>query len=222
MSADDALLAVGGESLRLLPQRAVLWTRRRTVIVADTHFGKSALLRQHGLAVPAGSDAHDRERLSGLLAQTDACRLIVLGDFLHGPLAADQDDAAALMAWRATLPAIEIVVVAGNHDRGGAEPWRSTLTWMDRDLVEDGFLFTHDAAHSGSHDARLFTLSGHLHPCARIGGPKGRGLRVPVFWRRRAGLVLPSFGLFTGGMLVRPEDGEQLFAAGSERVIRLN
>jgi DNA ligase-associated metallophosphoesterase len=221
MNADHPMLAVGGESLLLLPDRAVFWARRRTLIVADTHFGKSALLRQHGLAVPAGSDAHDRERLDRLLRDTAASRLIVLGDFLHGPLAADHGDASALAAWRGTLSATEIVIVAGNHDRGGADAWRATLAWLDRDLIEDGLRFTHAADRGSSTDSALFTLSGHLHPCARIGGTKGAPLRVPVFWRWRRGLVLPSFGVFTGGMLVRPDDDDELFAAGSERVIRL-
>jgi DNA ligase-associated metallophosphoesterase len=221
MSADPVVLAVGGESLCLLPERAVLWARRRTLIVADTHFGKSALLRQHGLAVPAGSDAHDRERLSRLLRGTAARRLVVLGDFLHGALAADHNDASAIAAWRGTQPTTEIVVVAGNHDRGGAAAFRSVLTWMDEDLVDGGLRFTHDADRTGRVDAKLFTLSGHLHPVARLGGLKGRDLRVPVFWRRPTGLVLPSFGGFTGGMLVRPDGEDELFAAGAERVIRL-
>ena len=221
MSPDPVVLAAGGESLCLLPERAVLWERRRTLIVADIHFGKSALLREHGLAVPAGSDAHDRDRLSRLMHATAASRLIVLGDFLHGALAADHGDASAIGAWCAAQPGTEIVVVAGNHDRGGAAAFRTVLTWMDEDLVDGGLRFTHDADRTGSLAADLFTLSGHLHPVARLGGLKGRALRVPVFWRRRGGLVLPSFGVFTGGMLVQAEAGDELFAAGPEQVLRL-
>jgi DNA ligase-associated metallophosphoesterase len=226
MSAAAALreapvLDVGGERLCLLPERAVFWARRRTLIVADTHFGKSALLRRQGMAVPAGSDAHDLQRLSRLLAATEARRLLVLGDFLHGALAAEDEAAAALVAWRDSVPATEIVIVAGNHDRGAAGAWRHTLAWLEGDLVEDGLRFTHDADRAAAVDRRPFTLSGHVHPVARLGGAKGGALRVPVFWRRQGGLVLPAFGVFTGGMLVRPDGADELFAAGAERVIRL-
>jgi metallophosphoesterase superfamily enzyme len=60
-----------------------------------------------------------------------------------------------------------------------------------------------------------------VHPVARIGATRSRAPRVPVFWRRQCGLVLPAFGVFTGGAVVIPGAGEQLYAAGPERVLRL-
>ena len=79
---------IRGEILLLHPERALLWPARRTVIVADTHFGKSSVFAHHGLAVPNGADALDRQRLTNLIAQSGSTRLLVLGDFLHGALAA--------------------------------------------------------------------------------------------------------------------------------------
>ena len=54
------------------------------------------------------------------------------------------------------------------------------------------------------------------HPPRRSGAG-----RVPVFWQRPEYLVLPSFGSMTGGAEVAVELGDQLFAAGPERVIPL-
>jgi len=229
LNDECAAITVQGETLWLHPERAVVWPARRTVIVADTHFGKSALFGRHGVAVPAGTDGDDRERLCRLIAVSGAARLIILGDFLHAPLAAGSADARDLVAWAGELSDCEICVIAGNHDRGvggaggtggawpmNAMPWR----WQERELVEPPFCFTHDAER-GTEDARLFSLSGHIHPVARLAGLRKRMPRVPIFWLRPSGLVLPSFGAFTGGYLVRPAVEDQVFAVGPKRVVRL-
>ena len=212
-------LEAAGETLLLHPDRAVLWPARRTVIVADTHFGKSGVFRRHGLAVPAGSDDHDRRRLSDLIEGAQARRLIVLGDFLHAPLEPDGEDARDLQAWAAAL-AIDLRIIAGNHDRGAALQWTSPVHWHEADLVEAPFRFTHDASRGCARGGTLFTLSGHIHPVVRLGGLRRRGPRVPVFWQREGGLVLPAFGLFTGGHLVAPGGADRIFALGPQRVVR--
>lgn len=219
MIEDCAAVTIGGEDLWLHPERAVIWPARRTVIVADTHFGKSALFGQHGVAVPAGSDQRDRERLSELVRAAQACRLLVLGDFVHAPLAADSRDAQDLASWIDGMSKTEVRVIAGNHDRGMRRGWRMPGNWQDQDLHEPPFCFTHDAGRASRRDT-LYTLSGHIHPVVRLTGMRKLGARVPIFWQRPSGLVLPSFGMFTGGYVVRPAADDRVFAVGSERVVR--
>jgi DNA ligase-associated metallophosphoesterase len=212
-------LEIRGEQLLLHPLRAVLWPARRTVIVADTHFGKSSVFGRHGLAVPHGADELDRTRLTALLAAAAAQRLLVLGDFVHGELAADGAAALELAHWLAALEGVRVQVVAGNHDRGAQRGWRAPVEWLAEDLLEGPFRFTH-AAEPSQHHAQ-FTLSGHVHPVVALGGLRKRRLRVPVFWERADGLVLPSFGLFTGGYRVEPRVDERVFAAGPDAVLEL-
>ena len=219
MSDGSLALQVAGETLLLHPDRAVVWPARHTVIVADTHFGKSAVFRRHGLAVPAGSDDHDRNRLSRLVREVQARRLLILGDFLHAPLDPHSEDGRDLYAWAVAL-AIDIQVIAGNHDRGAAARWATLLGWRAADLIEAPFRFTHDAARVALRGARPFTLSGHIHPVVRLGGLRKRAPRVPVFWQYDGGLVLPSFGIFTGGYVVTPSDRDRVFAVGPQRVVR--
>jgi len=219
MTAHCASVTIRGESLWLHPERAVWWPARSTLIVADTHFGKSAVFGRHGVAVPAGSDQHDRARLSRLLQETGAGRLIILGDFLHAPLAAGSRDAQELRAWAEAMHAVEIRVIAGNHDRGVPLDWALPLRWQQQDLLEPPFCFTHDADRTPrGHD--LFTMSGHIHPVVRLRGVRKRAPRVPIFWQRQSGIVLPSFGLFTGGYLVRPGGDDHVFAVGPQSVVR--
>ena len=215
----DVTLRVEGQTLVLLPERAAFWLERRTVVVADTHFGKGSVFRAHGMAVPAGADDRDRARLNYLVQSCDADRLIVLGDFLHGPLPADSSDMRCLEAWSESLRPSRLVVIAGNHDRGVRGRWQPPFDWMDEDLREGPFRFTHDVDRVPQPEDGSFTLSGHVHPVVRLHGIRKRGPRVPVFWQHARGLILPSFGVFTGGQLIEPAAGDQVFAAAPERVV---
>lgn len=222
MSNGTVALRVQGEELLLHPQRAVLWSRRNTVIVADTHFGKSSYFSRNGIAVAVGTDDADRHRLTRLVRETGAERLIILGDFLHAPIEADSQEALDLAAWANSLAPAHIEVIAGNHDRGAPERWASCISWRRSVWREPPFLFVHDA--TDVHDPGLaqFTLSGHIHPVLRLPGSRNRRVRVPVFWRRATGLVLPSFGQFTGGFPVRVAPTDEVFAAGPSAVVRLH
>ena len=43
---------ISGEQLDLLPEKAIWWPRRRTLLVADVHCGKDATFRAMGVPVP--------------------------------------------------------------------------------------------------------------------------------------------------------------------------
>jgi DNA ligase-associated metallophosphoesterase len=209
---------IRGEALLLHPDRALLWPDRATAIVADTHFGKSSVFGRHGIAVPAGTDDEDRDRLTRLVTEHAIRRIIVLGDFLHAPLASSSPEAADLERWISTLSGVRIVVVAGNHDRGISGGWRGPLEWIATAYGEPPFRFVHDETSNPGAAGELFTLSGHIHPVIALRGLRKRISRVPAFWLRSNGMVLPSFGLFTGGCLISAAAGEQIFAVGPEQV----
>ena len=223
MSEGTVSLRVNGEELLLHPQRAVILPSRATVIVADTHFGKSDHFARHGIAVPAGSDESDRQRLNLLMRSCGARRLIILGDFLHAPLDPESRESNHLRQWiKALGDQVEVRVVAGNHDRGSENLRMPGIHWWQVEWIEPPFRFIHDVQRlrSKTLDA-LFTLSGHVHPVIRLRELGKRGLRVPVFWQTAAGLILPSFGVFTGGYAVSPMAGERMFAVGSSGVVPL-
>ncbi len=102
--------------LILLPERAVFEPQSRTLFIADPHFGKASSFRALGQPVPRGTTAENLRRLGALADAHDARRLVVLGDFLHSRTGRTQSLFARLREWRAARPALDCVVVRGNHD----------------------------------------------------------------------------------------------------------
>jgi DNA ligase-associated metallophosphoesterase len=221
MTSSTWPLRICGEELLLHPERAVIWPRCHTVIVADTHFGKSSYFARHGIAVPAGTDDGDRERLERLLEDSSARRLVILGDFLHSPQIEGTAESERLKSWvEGVGNSVEIHVVAGNHDRGG--PWTrpKTLQWWDAEWFIPPFRFIHEDEHAYSGGTNeCFALSGHVHPVLRVRNGRKGVMQVPVFWQRQAGMILPSFGSFTGGFAVRPCSGQRIYAVASDAVV---
>lgn len=201
-------LSLAGESLQLLPDRALYWSRASTLIVADVHLGKSAAFRRLGVPVPTGATQTDLARLEALLQATGAERLLVLGDLFHTVPTAGEAAVSGFGALRGQHAQCQFTVVAGNHDRAWRRlppQWR--IDWHTQALLEPPFVFQHEPMADG----RGYALGGHIHPCVRLRGG-GDSARLPVFWFGAAVGVLPSFGSFTGGFNVRPKAGDVLVA----------
>ena len=109
---------VQGESLLLLPERALFWERTGTLIAADVHLGKAASFRAAAIPLPGGTTTATLLRLSTALAHTGARRLLLLGDFFHAKSGRASRTLAAIADWRSRHADLEIVLIRGNHDRG--------------------------------------------------------------------------------------------------------
>jgi DNA ligase-associated metallophosphoesterase len=206
-----------GERALLHPERALLWPARRTLLIADPHFGKDDVFRRAGIALPRGPAIGDLQRLTLLIERHGCERLVVLGDFVHAATHDDDSFLHAFALWRRAHAQLDVDVIAGNHDRReSASRWASVAKWHTAPLSEPPFVF----AHEPSARTQGYVLAGHIHPVMHLARMRRR-LRVPVFWQRPDYLVMPSFGSFTGGATVEPESGDRVFAIGPERVIPL-
>ena len=136
---------VQGETLWLLPERAVYWPRGGALIVADVHFGKAATFRAGGIPVPGGTTAAMLRRLSAALDATAAARLLILGDLLHARAGRAPHTLEQVAAWRATRSALHITLIRGNHDsRAGDPPGDWGVEWLDAPVVESPFVWLHE------------------------------------------------------------------------------
>lgn len=210
-------LSLAGESVRLLPDGALLWPAASTLVIADPHFGKDDFFRRAGIAIPRGPTLRDLERLGTAAVGTAARTVIIVGDFVHARTEPGDDLRRAFGLWRQRHPSLELRLVAGNHDRHEEwEGWREWIEVHQAPLRAGPFVF----AHEPGIDPRGFVIAGHLHPVFRHPGLTGaRALRV--FWRRAECLVLPSWGEFTGGARVAPAPDEGLYACTPEGVLVL-
>lgn len=207
-------VALAGESVRLSPGRALVW--RDTLFVADTHFGKDATFRAHGRWIPHGTLDDTLNRLDHLLTRHRSRRLVVLGDLFHS--AAGGETVPTLTAWRDRHARREILAVPGNHDRHALP----LATAAGFELLPPGhpigpWTLWHEPPPPGAGHA----LCGHLHPVALLRGPARQSLRLPCFHLRTNHSVLPAFGAFTGGQVVRVSRGDRVMGVGADKVFPL-
>ena len=213
----DIVLDLAGEEVRLLPERALVWSRTSTLVVADVHWGKAAAFRAAGIPIPGGGTGDDLARLDTALLRTGARRLVVLGDLFHaraGRVAART--LGELRRWRARRAELEIRLVRGNHDRHAGDPPEDLgVDCIDSPACEPPFVLRHEPRVSNEG----YTLAGHLHPGTVLAGPGLLRERLPCFIVGRSIAVLPAFASFTGMGMVTPEPGEQVFVIADGDVV---
>lgn len=204
-------IALAGEPVRLLADRALYWPARRRLLLADLHLGKADTFRAAGIALPRGGTALDLARIAALVAATGAQAVWVLGDLLHGRTDLSSWR-AAWDAFRAGHPQLAVAVVDGNHDRALRH------AGLDLELLGDA---VHDGPfvlrHAPGRDARGHVLCGHLHPVCKLPGQT----RAPAFWLQAGCTVLPAFSAFTGGRPLRLLPGESAVLCNGQALLAL-
>ena len=216
--AERYVTAIGGEAVELFADRALSWTRMRTLFVADVHLGKAAAFRAGGVPVPRGSTAADLKRLTALIAASGATRLVVLGDFLHAKAGVVPALDAAFAAWRATHPSLAITLVRGNHDARAGDP---PSGWGVDVVAEPCALPPFLASHVPSSPRTGYALCGHVHPGVRVWGRGDDSARLPCFVLGRHRAILPAFGRMTGLAIVHPAPDETIVAIAGRELFRL-
>ena len=209
-----AMVQVAGESLLLLPEKAIYWPRERMLIIADIHFGKAAAFRSLGVPVPRGTTSENLAGLDALVAAHGARQVAFLGDFLHARAAHASSTQLAMLAWRQRHPDLSLMLVRGNHDLHAGDPAAALgIALVDEPHAIGPFAFCH---HPGV-DAPGYGLAGHVHPVYVL-ATRFDALRLPCFVVGEQGLILPSFGAFTGGHAVKPGPGDRIYVTSGDAV----
>lgn len=217
MTATDLTISLAGESVALLPERALYWPRLATLIVADLHWGKADTFRAASIPIPGPLTDDDLARLATLITRTNARRVVVLGDLLHARAGRTLQTLAAVEQWRATIPNVDLLLVRGNHDTHAGDPpaeWR--IECVDAPYPLAPFVLAHHPAPSPDG----YVLAGHLHPAVNLRG-RGDSLRLPCFWFGNEIGVLPSFGSFTGSATIRPNPADRVFVIAGSTVLSI-
>lgn len=176
-----------GETLHLLPSGGLCWPARKLLTVSDLHLGKSErLARRGGSLLPPYETQATLEKLDRDLDATGAETVICLGDSFDDLAAATGLDEASRL-WLARLMAGKSWTwITGNHDPGPVEiggTHRAALHLQP-------FTFRHIAEAQEKAE-----ISGHYHPKAHLAGQS-----KPCFLADAARLILPAYGVYTGGL----------------------
>jgi uncharacterized protein len=199
-------MVVAGEQLTLHTQRAVYWAARRMLLVSDVHFGKGAVFRRAGIAVPSGDTDDDLARLDALFLAFAPERLVVLGDLVHGVATVRSDWVDRVRAWRHSHADVEVTLIAGNHDR------HFDVSSLGIDVVPDRLdIAPFVLSHHPHPQAGGYTLAGHVHPGVVI-RDGWRRHRLPAFVFDRDVGMLPAFGTLTGLYEVESAPGREIIA----------
>lgn len=202
----------------------------RALVLADFHAGiEQALRYENGVEVASRAEQR-RERVQRLLGETDADRLVILGDFMHsigGPGGAERGEIEVFLESLST----PVTIVKGNHDgdiESIVENARSPRTPGEIPAVtvtpgggcrlgDVGFCHGHSWPAPEVLGARVVCV-GHEHPQVRLTDEVG-GTRTERVWLRgtlshepfrdRVGawtdtglVVFPAFNELMGGTWV--------------------
>jgi DNA ligase-associated metallophosphoesterase len=218
MNSDDGDLeiVVAGESLLLLPERAVFWRAGGVLFVADPHFGKAATFRASGIAVPSGTTDDALTRLTSSVQRAIPKQIVFLGDLLHARAGRSRGMFDSLAQWKVRHPEPGLTLVRGNHDKhAGDPPGDLGIECVDSPVRLGPFVLAHHPV--ASRDG--YVLAGHVHPAVRLYGAGRQRLRLPCFVFGAGVGVLPAFGDFTGFADQEPESSSAVYVIAEGAVI---
>jgi uncharacterized protein len=182
-----------GEDFIAYPSGALHWPAQDALLAADLHLGKSdRMARRGGPLLPPFETEATLARLLADLAESGARRLFLLGDSFDDDLAsvtvreqergAGKGTAQHLLA-RLSMGA-ELFWITGNHDPAPV----GLSGQVAGEITLSGLALRHMAGEGPD-------ISGHYHPKFRIFGQ-----RRAAFLIGTQHLILPAYGIYTGGL----------------------
>ena len=173
------------------PSGALFWRDASLLIVGDLHLEKGSSYHRSGQFLPPYDTAQTLARLVQVLTELAPRRLLFLGDVFH--------DGAA---WTRMVPqdrqtllditeARDTIWVEGNHDQSFVPPGHRACAVHE----EGGIVFRNIMDEADQRPE----ISAHYHP-AGVVSHRGARLRRPCFVQTSTRIVVPAFGVLTGGL----------------------
>lgn len=213
----QTVITLRGEQLVLLPEKAIYWKARKSLLIADLHLGKSGHFRKAGVAIPSSVHNDDLRRLARIISENEVDKLYLLGDLFHSQHNREWE---TFISWRHQFPDIEFHLIKGNHDIMDQQLFADGDIILHKEpLVIHPFVFSHEQKKYDS--ANLYQLFGHIHPGVRLNGRGLQSVSLPCFCFSYSGGVLPAFGTFTGHSIIRPSPEDAVFVLCGDKVSRM-
>ena len=195
---DQIKRVINGEEFIFDKRRVIYWPRRRALIAADLHWGKTHYFRQHGRALPEEAFEKELNILSDVFKDYETKTFLVLGDLIHHEKSLTPELLRRISWFRHYHPC-ELLLLQGNHDRYTDFP-ESWGIIQEPELRLDGFLFVHEEIKKGKE--AHFVFSGHLHPMVSLKSGFEK-IRAPAFVLSSQSCYLPAFARLSGGVEIK-------------------
>lgn len=187
---------IAGQQLIFCNKKVLFWEAEKALIFSDIHIGKTAHFRKNGIAVPSQVLQDDLHLLSQIIATFSPKKLIIVGDFLH---AGNNSDLPIFCEWRRNFPAIELILIKGNHDRQADSILLTSCIDRVTEMLEIApFTLVHHPSKKDLITKSKIFISGHLHPGVRFQFHRGQSAKLPCFAISENQIILPAFSRFTG------------------------
>lgn len=173
------------------------------LVVSDLHLEKGAAFARRGILLPPYDTVATLNILAAVIARYDPKVVVSLGDNFHDRkgsefLPADLRDMIADMA-----RGRDWIWINGNHDPDGTVDLPGICT---DELVYGGLIFRHEPSLISARGE----IAGHLHPSATV-RRREKSVRRPCFACDGHRLLMPAFGVLTGGLDLRHKAMHGLF-----------
>jgi DNA ligase-associated metallophosphoesterase len=209
------VVEIRNEKLLLLPEKAIYWTSKKLLLIADLHLGKSAHFRKNGIAVPKTAVDNNWLILHRLFKKYEPQRVCFLGDLFHSTHNKSWEVFKELIE---SYSQIRFELVLGNHDILPTESYEKIGFKVVETLLEEPFLLSHEPLKQAS---PYYNLAGHIHPGIKLRGKGKQTHRLACFYFGENGGLLPAFGVFTGLANVSAKKSDAVFAIAGEQVIKI-
>lgn len=215
------VLNLRGETIELLPEKAFYWHERSMLVLSDLHLGKADSLQAMGIPIPSISHQDDFTRLKKMIHQHKPEQVVFLGDLIHDRNSWSESLKTQLSLFFKEFSLLKFTLVLGNHERRSGEILKD---WPLELIVGEWKVGPFILAH-GHKEVSLkpdeFEIAGHVHPVIKISqGPIK--LRLPCFVLAEQTLLIPSFGILTGGYEIERKKTEKIYAVAENTIIPIS
>lgn len=207
----EARVAIADVPGVLDPAGALWLAESRTLVVADLHLEKASSFARRGMFLPPYDTAATLTMLSHLLDRRDPRTVICLGDSFHDSGGYERLSEPDRVRLASLQRGREWIWISGNHDRDYPQDvGGEVLSACDR----EGLSFRHIPTAGGARAE----IAGHLHPAAKVSG-RGGSLRCRAFATDGLRMILPAFGVLSGGLNVLDRAFAGLFSGALSRAV---
>lgn len=163
-----------------------------TLVVSDLHLERGAAFARRGMMLPPYDTTATLDLLSIIIDRYRPSLVVSLGDSFHDRVGSQHLAADSRARLTALSGGRDWVWISGNHDPDGTVglPGINVAVFQHAGLV-----FRHEPS-STEADGEV---AGHLHPSATV-RRRGQSVRRPCFATDGKRLVMPAFGMLSGGL----------------------